>query len=88
VVKPHGDYLQETIRNTPPELAELELEMAAELAEIFGRYGVVVLIYSGSDPAISEFLGGRRSRYGLYWVARGVPGEGEQAGSSSAPVAA
>jgi hypothetical protein len=76
VVKPHGDYLQETIRNTLAELTELEPEMAAELAEIFGRYGVVVLGYSGSDPAISDLLGARRSRYGLYWVARGESGEG------------
>ncbi len=76
LVKPHGDYLQETIRNTPAELAELEPEMAAELVEIFERYGVVVLGYSGSDPAISDLLGARRSRYGLYWVARSEPGDG------------
>jgi len=55
VVKPHGDYLQETIRNTPAELAELQPEMAAELAEIFGCYGVVVLGYSGS-PALGPIL--------------------------------
>lgn len=76
VVKPHGDYLQETIRNTPSELAELEPEMTHELSEIFDRYGVVVLGYSGSDPAISGLLGARCSRYGLYWVARGELGEG------------
>jgi hypothetical protein len=70
VIKPHGDYLQETIRNTPEELAELEPKLAAELAEIFDRFGVVVLGYSGSDPAISELLQRRISRYGLYWVAR------------------
>ncbi len=71
VVKPHGDYLQETIRNTPSELEELEPEIADELREIFARFGVVVLGYSGSDTGIAELLSARRSRYGLYWVARG-----------------
>lgn len=78
VVKPHGDYLQETIRNTPTELAELEPEMAAELSEIFDRYGVVVLGYSGSDAGIADLLSARRSRYGLYWVARGGLSKGAE----------
>jgi hypothetical protein len=30
VLKPHGDYLRQTIRNTPEELAELEPAMTAE----------------------------------------------------------
>jgi hypothetical protein len=71
VLKPHGDYLQETIRNTPSELEQLEPEIADELREIFERFGVVVLGYSGSDAAIAELMSTRRSRYGLYWVARG-----------------
>jgi hypothetical protein len=70
VVKPHGDYLQETIRNTPIELAELGPEMTTELTEIFERYGIVVLCYSGSDPGIAALLSNRKSRYGLYWVVR------------------
>jgi SIR2-like domain len=70
VLKPHGDYLQQTIRNTSAELAELEPAMTAELAEVFSRYGLVVLGYSGADPAIAEAMRGRRSRYGVYWVAR------------------
>jgi hypothetical protein len=76
VLKPHGDYLQETIRNTPSELAGLEPEIATELGEIFDRFGVVVLGYSGSDEGIAELLRARRSRYGLYWVARSQLTEG------------
>ena len=72
VVKPHGDYLQQTIRNTPRELADLGEAMSAELAEIFERYGIVVLGYSGSDEAIASAMRARRSRYGLYWVAGGA----------------
>jgi SIR2-like domain len=76
VLKPHGDYLQETIRNTPSELEELEPEIAEELREIFERFGVVVLGYSGSDASIASSISARRSRYGLYWVARGELGDG------------
>jgi SIR2-like domain len=71
VLKPHGDYLQETIRNTPSELEQLEQEITDELREILERFGVVVLGYSGSDAAIAELMSTRHSRYGLYWVARG-----------------
>lgn len=73
VLKPHGDYLQQTIRNTPAELAVLDPGIAAELGEIFGRYGLVVLGYSGSDEGIADALRARRSRYGLWWVSRGEP---------------
>jgi len=71
VLKPHGDYLQQTIRNTPAELAELEPGITRALQEIFDRYGIVVVGYSGGDEAIGAALRGRRSRYGMYWVARG-----------------
>jgi hypothetical protein len=71
VLKPHGDYLQQTIRNTATELADLGAEMSAELKEIFDRYGVVVVGYSGSDEAITKAMRERRSRYGFYWVTRG-----------------
>lgn len=71
VLKPHGDYLQQTIRNTPAELAELEPGLTAELQEVFDRYGLVVLGYSGNDEAISRIFAARCSRYGLYWASRG-----------------
>jgi hypothetical protein len=78
VLKPHGDYLQETIRNTPGELEKLEPGITKELREIFERFGIVVLGYSGSDEAIAATLRSRRSRYGLYWVARSKLGEGAE----------
>jgi hypothetical protein len=70
VLKPHGDYLQQTIRNTPAELAELEPGVRSALQEILDRYGVVVLGYSGSDEAVTQAFDTRRSRYGLYWLTR------------------
>jgi hypothetical protein len=73
VVKAHGDYLQQTIRNTAAELARLEPAMKAEVQEIFDRYGLVVLGYSGSDEALMRLVRARNSRYGIYWVSRTAP---------------
>ena len=75
VLKPHGDYLRETIRNTPEELAELDPAVTAELGEVFSRYGIVVLGYSGADEGIALALRGRRSRFGVWWVVRGELGQ-------------
>jgi hypothetical protein len=69
VLKIHGDYLQQTIRNTTAELATLEPRLTGELQAVLDRYGVVVLGYSGSDAAVAQALRARQSRYGLYWVA-------------------
>ena len=74
IVKPHGDYQQETIRNTRGELAHLGEEITAELIEIVDRYGLVIVGYGGADQAIADIIRRRSSRYGLSWVARGEPG--------------
>jgi hypothetical protein len=75
VLKPHGDYLQQTIRNTPDELAKLDPGLEVEVQEVFDRFGVVVLGYSGSDEALGALLRGRDSRYGTYWVSRSEPAD-------------
>lgn len=75
VIKPHGDYLRQTLKNTPTEVAELEPNMTGELGEVFDRYGIVVLGYSGADAGVARVLRARRSRYGLWWVARGELGD-------------
>lgn len=74
ILKPHGDYLQQTIRNTAGELDRLPDAIELELREVFARYGVLVLGYSGADPALGRALRERRSRYGLYWLGRGTIG--------------
>ncbi len=75
VLKVHGDYLQQTIRNTAIELATLDKKIEDELREVFERFGVVALGYSGSDEAVSRCLRPRNSRYGAYWVSRSEPAE-------------
>jgi hypothetical protein len=71
IVKAHGDYLQETIRNTPSELAVLDPKLTDELRAIADHYGLLVLGWSGSDPALAEIVRGRTSRYGAWWLSRG-----------------
>jgi hypothetical protein len=75
VLKVHGDYLQQTIRNTAAELAALEPGVAGELRSIIDRSGLVVIGYSGSDEAIADAIRARSSRYSLYWISRGELGE-------------
>jgi len=75
VLKVHGDYLQQTIRNTVDELSRLEDAIEAELQEVFDRFGLVAVGYSGSDEAVGRCLRSRNSRYGAYWVSRGEPPE-------------
>lgn len=68
LLKAHGDYLQETIRNTPGELEALEPGVTAELQTIFDHYGLVVMGYAGGDEAIAQAFQARTSRYGLWWM--------------------
>ncbi len=74
IVKAHGDYTQETIRNTIEELAELPAELARELRAIMDHYGLLVIGWSGRDLALGEIVRGRsHSRYGAWWLARVDP---------------
>jgi hypothetical protein len=71
IVKAHGDYMQETIRNTTEELSELPADLTDELRLIVDRHGLLVLGWRGSDPALSEIIRGRSpSRYGVWWLSR------------------
>jgi hypothetical protein len=70
IVKAHGDYLQETIRNTPSELAVLDPKLTDELRAIADHYGLLVIGWSGSDRALAEILRERASRYGAWWLSR------------------
>ena len=68
IVKAHGDYMQETIRNTAAELAELDPELAQELRRIADNYGLIVIGWAGRDAALAEILRRRNSRYGMWWL--------------------
>lgn len=71
IVKAHGDYMQETIRNTPSELSELPPGLTAELRDIVDHYGLLVIGWKGSDPALAKIVRARSpSRYGAWWLSR------------------
>ncbi|HWX88338.1 MAG TPA: SIR2 family protein [Solirubrobacteraceae bacterium] len=74
IVKVHGDYMQETIRNTPTELAELPPELTTELRAIVDHYGLLIIGWRGADPALAAIVRARSpSRYGVWWLSRSDP---------------
>lgn len=71
ILKLHGDYQRLNLRNIERELERLDEPLATEFQEILDRYGLIVIGYSGTDKDFRYHLEARRSRYGLYWVAKG-----------------
>ena len=73
VIKLHGDYRYDHIKNTTSELQSLETSMQTAFADNLKGKGLVVVGYSGSDESImsvleqglsdSEFL-----KFGLIWA--------------------
>lgn len=70
ILKLNGDYKKLNIRNTETELEKYSDSISKELEEIFDRYGLIVVGYSGSDKAVIEHLENRISNYSIYWLAR------------------
>jgi len=73
VVKLHGDYRYDYIKNTPTELQQLEASMQKVFSESLGDKGLVVIGYSGSDESIMSILetgmmNPNFLKYGLIWA--------------------
>lgn len=73
VIKLHGDYRYDHIKNTPEELQNLEDSMQKSFSESLINKGLVVIGYSGSDESImSVFETGITNpdflKYGLIWA--------------------
>ena len=77
VLKLHGDYMDERVRNTTDELAEYPDVVNQLLDRIFDEYGLVICGWSGDwDVALSGAI--RRApsrRYTPYWAAYGDLGD-------------
>ncbi|WP_445501045.1 SIR2 family protein [Microvirga sp. G4-2] len=73
VIKVHGDYLDTRIKNTEAELADYASGMNTLLDEVFDRFGLLVVGWSGEwDLALrAAILRTPSRRYPLYWAARG-----------------
>ena len=71
VLKLHGDYVTEGLRNTPEELATYPEGWRNLLARIFADYGLIVVGWSGDyDNALAQALRESASRrYPVFWTA-------------------
>ena len=71
IVKLHGDYLFDNLKNTDPETEALENALEKILRQTVSEYGLVVVGYGGGDESIMEPLKeADLSEYGIYWCAR------------------
>jgi SIR2-like domain len=73
VIKVHGDYLDTRIKNTDAELSNYAPAIDGLLDEVFDRFGLIVVGWSGEwDTALrAALLRSPNRRYPLYWAARG-----------------
>lgn len=75
IVKLHGDYLYNNLRNTDKETGENALDpgMKQALRQTVEEYGLVVVGYSGGDDSIMDpLIEADLSEYGIYWCVRDI----------------
>lgn len=75
LVKLHGDYQSEQLKNTPIELQEQDRHLREVMIQALGRFGLVVVGYSGRDHSIIDALNDVLARPspmpgGIWWVAQ------------------
>jgi hypothetical protein len=72
ILKLHGDFLFDNIKNTQRELESLEGNMRDKLAQFASEYGMIVIGYAGMDRSVMDALhmllrDPRTFPHGLYW---------------------
>ena len=78
IIKLHGDFLYDDIKNTLSELETLEANTKRKLSQFANEYGLIVLGYSGRDRSVMDNLelllrDEGNFPYGIYWCVRGEP---------------
>lgn len=75
LIKVHGDYMDSRIKNTDQELETYSPAMNTLLDEVFDRFGLLSVGWSGEwDTALrGAILRAPGRRYPFYWAARGEP---------------
>jgi hypothetical protein len=75
VLKVHGDYLDDRIKNTEEELSSYDAAVDSYLDRIFDEFGLIICGWSGDwDPALRAAIDRSPSRrYATYWAMRGQP---------------
>jgi hypothetical protein len=75
IIKLHGDFLFDSIKNTVRELESLESNMRDKFKQYASEYGMIVLGYSGRDRSIMDTLDALLRNddsfpHGVYWCVR------------------
>ena len=75
IIKFHGDFLYDNIKNTLAELETLENNTKRKLNQFAQEYGLVVVGYSGRDRSVMDALelllrDDENFKQGIYWCVR------------------
>lgn len=75
IIKLHGDFLYDTIKNTLDETKNLEENMREKFLQFLHEYGLIVIGYGGNDRSIMDILDSISASdeylpHGLYWCLR------------------
>ncbi len=76
IIKLHGDFLFDNIKNTARELESLEDNMRSKFRQYATEFGMIVIGYAGNDRSIMDTLNtllhsGNAFPHGVYWCIRG-----------------
>jgi len=71
IIKLHGDFLFENIKNTELETSRLWENMESKLEESLKNFDLIVIGYNGADSSVMDSLAKLKSNhYGLIWCGR------------------
>ncbi|MGF1704835.1 SIR2 family protein [Enterovibrio baiacu] len=75
IIKLHGDFLFDNIKNTVRELESLEGNMRSKFKQYASEFGMIVIGYAGNDRSIMDTLNtllhtGENFPQGIYWCVR------------------
>lgn len=75
IIKLHGDFLFDSIKNTVRELESLEMNTREKFREFSNEFGMIAIGYSGTDRSIMDALDAlmrddRAFPHGIYWCVR------------------
>ncbi|HCG5519567.1 TPA: SIR2 family protein [Vibrio parahaemolyticus] len=75
IIKLHGDFLFDNIKNTVRELESLETNMREKFRQYASEFGLIVVGYAGNDRSVMDTLNtllftGEHFPHGIYWCVR------------------
>ena len=71
IVKVHGDYLYQNVKNLDTETRSLQGDIEDRIVQAIGEFGLVVVGYAGKDDSIMKpLIEATRSGEGVFWCVR------------------